>query len=107
MVYCLQANLAFSTATRRNNVANAITTRINGKPRWSVDQVLSVPTRAGTNGLMIELRFVSKADQADLESRMASLFPANPPLAGSWMTIHDCTHDEATNDCVVTGVQEW
>lgn len=107
MVYCLQAALAFNTATRRNNVKTAIETRIDGRERWDVDRVESMALRAGANGLVVELRFIARADQEDLDSRMAQLFPANPPLAGSWMRLHDCSHDEGTNACAVMATRTW
>jgi hypothetical protein len=100
MVFAVQAALAFTTVNRRNNVLNGITARIAGRPRWSVDELISQPIpRVGANGLYAELRFVSKADQADLETRMNELFPANPPLPGSWIRLHDCPHDENAGGC--------
>lgn len=109
MVYCVEARLAFSTATRRNNVLTAIQTRINTKPRWSVDivEAMDLRPRIGVNGLRLALRFVLRADAQDLQTRMGELFPANPPIAGSWMTAHDCSHDEGTNSCTVTATQTW
>lgn len=107
MVYCLQAQLAFNTATRRNNVRTAILNRIDGRSRWQADRIEAQSNRIGPNGLAVELRFVSRADQEDLESRLDALFPQNPPLAGSWMRLHDCSHDEATNACSVTSTREW
>jgi hypothetical protein len=101
--------LAFSNATRRNNVLNAVNTRIQGKNRWGVEQVTAVDfrPRLGQNGLLLELRFTLKADADDLADRMAQLFPANPPIAGSWMEAHDCTHDQGENICGSLVRQTW
>lgn len=105
MVYCIQASLIFSTTARRNNVRNALETRIQGRERWSADTITSL-TRDGKAALQVELRFVSRADQEDLEARMDALFPSNPPLAGSSLVLHDCSHDDA-GGCTVTAERTW
>jgi hypothetical protein len=108
MVYCVQAELAFQSANRRNNVQAAVETRIEGRSRWSADLVERFTRRSdGAPALRVMLRFVSRADQEDLQARMDALFPANPPLQGSWVRLHDCSHDEGTNSCSVTAERTW
>ena len=108
MVYGVTALLAFSSATRRDSVRDAITTRIVGRPRWSVDEIEAAANRIGPNGLRVCLRFVSRADADDLKARVESFSTGQrTPLAGSWLLVHDCTHDEGTNECTVVASRTW
>lgn len=112
MVYCLQARLAFSTAARRNNVRTSILNRVASRQRWGVEEVLAIDTRpriaGGQNGLAVDnLRFVSRADVDDLKALLDSLWAANPPLVGSWIQVHDCSHDEGRDVCAVTFRRDW
>jgi len=108
MVYCVQIGAAFSTAARRNTVLTALQTRIAGKPRWSVDVLEPATFRFGANGLHAELRFVSSADADDLKARLEAVaIGAVTPITGSWVRVHTCTHDEATNVCTVVAERVW
>ena len=108
MVYCVQIQVAFSTAAHRDTVLSAMETRIAGKPRWSVDVLETASFRFGANGLMAELRFVSSANADDLKARLEAVaISAVTPLAGSWVRVHTCTHDEATNLCTVVAERIW
>ena len=108
MVYCVQAQLAFSSASRRDQILGDVTSRITGKPRWDVDTLQAESFRFGVNGIRVELRFTSRADADDLMSRVQSFATgARAPLAGSWLSIHDCSHDEGTNSCGSVVRREW
>ena len=108
MVYCASAQLAFSTAARRNAVLADAQARIAGKQRWSVDTLTAEPFRFGANGIRVELRFVSRADADDLMARVEAFATGvRAPLAGSWLTLHDCSHDEGTDVCTVVGRRDW
>jgi len=108
VVYCVQAQLAFSTAARRDTVLSDITSRIAGKARWSVDTLQADSFRFGVNGIRVELRFTSRANADDLVSRIESFaVNARAPLAGSWLQIHNCPHDEGTDGCVVDARKDW
>lgn len=109
MVYGLNAVLAFSSSARRDAVQDAVVTRIDSRPRWSVDVIVADANRIGPNGLTVALRFVSRADADDLQARIES-FAAGPraPLPGSHLTVHTCTHDEeAPAPCVVVAERTW
>lgn len=110
MVYCVEARLAFSTSARRDAVLSDIQTRIGTKQRWSVDTLLAADLRPrqGQFGIIAELRFVSRLDADDLRSRVEA-FATGPrsPLAGSWLTVHDCSHDESTNSCTAVVRRDW
>jgi hypothetical protein len=109
VVYCAQAALAFSTAARRDAVLTDIQTRILGRPRWaaSAEEVtaadLSERIPGGTNGITVTgLRFTNRADADDLLNRIRAFAVGQRlPLAGSWVEVHDCPHDEGRGACTV------
>jgi len=108
MVYCVQAELLFATEARRDLVADAVETRIAGRARFAVDVVTRLPRTDEGFGLIVELRFTSRADQADLDSHVQSFATgARAPLPGSRIWIHDCSSSEATVPCVITSERTW
>lgn len=109
-VYCLQIRASFSTAARRDNVLAAIQARISGKPRWGVDvlDVADLRPARGVNGLVADLRFATRADEEDVRTRVETVATGvNAPTAGSYLILHDCSHDEATDVCTVTYRKDW
>lgn len=108
MVFGVQALLAFNTAQRRNTIQNAITTRISGKGRFGADRLTGTANRVGPNGLAVELRFVTKLDADDLQAFIeAQATGQNTPLDGSWLRVHECSHDEGTNVCTPLFERVW
>ena len=110
MVYCVEARLAFSTSARRDTILADIQSRISGKQRWSVDVLVAadLSPRVGQFGIIVELRFISKADADDLKNRIEAFATGQRlPVAGSWITIHDCSHDEGTNSCTAVVRRDW
>ena len=107
-MYCAQAQLAFSTVARRDVVLADMEARVAGRPRWDVDVLEPAVFRHGEHGIRVELRFVSRLDADDLLARVEGFATGvRTPLAGSWMTVHDCSHDEATNACAVVSRRDW
>lgn len=110
MVYCVQLRASFGTATRRDNVLADIQARIAGKSRWSADllEAADLRPRLGQHGIRAELRFVSRADADDLKARVEAFATGQrAPQAGSYLVLHDCTHDEAANACTVVARRDW
>ena len=108
MVYGLQGSLAFSSAARRDAVLSDMQTRISSKPRWDVDVLQVASGRQGVNAITVSLRFTVRADADDLSARVQSFATGQrAPLPGSWLTVHDCTHDEGTDDCVIVARRDW
>lgn len=109
MVFCVMAELSFSTAARRDTVLADIQARIVGRPRWDVDHIEATTDKAGNPAIHLELRFTSRLDQEDLNSRIRNFATGQrAPLAGSWLRIHDCNHDEADVQlCTVAAERVW
>ena len=108
MVYCLQAELAFSSAARRNTVLADIESRITGRPRWGIDVLEARAVKAGPNGIRAELRFTTRANQEDLRNRVESFATGQrAPLVGSWIALHDCPHDEGDGACTILARRGW
>jgi hypothetical protein len=108
VVYCVQAELAFSSSARRNSVLSDIESRISTRERWGVDVIQMAPLRSGANGIRLELRFTSRLDADDLMARIESFATGQRrPLAGSWLTVHNCTHDSAASACVPDARRDW
>ena len=96
MVYAMQAELAFSTAARRDAVLADINSQIASRPRWGQSTAVASAVTAGANGILLELRFTSRADLDAVKARIESFATGQrSPLAGSFIDIHDCTHDAA------------
>lgn len=108
MVFCSQAQLAFSNGARRDAVLADMQARIVGRARWDADVLEAAVLKQGADGLVVQLRFVARADADDLLARVDALATGvRTPLPGSWMTIHDCTHDAASNSCAVVARRDW
>lgn len=95
MVYCVQGVLTFSTAARRDAVLADVQTRIVGKARWQAEpEQLAATTIENAAGITVEMRFVARADADDLMARIGAFATgARAPSAGSWLRVHDCSHD--------------
>ena len=103
MVYCLEALLLFSAANRRDQVLSDVQARVSGKATWGLNEALAQTARDGNAAARLSFRFTSRLDQTDLKARIESFaIGTRLPLAGSWLTIHDCDHDEGANDCGAT-----
>lgn len=109
MVFCAQMRAAFSSAARRDSVLADILQFAN-KPRFQASATrieavdLSDTIPGGNNGLIVEdLRFLTRQDaQFLLDGVRSSATGVRTPLAGSWVAIHDCSHDETTPvGCVI------
>jgi hypothetical protein len=108
MVYCVLAELAFSSSARRQLVLDDIVARIAGRARWGVDEVEATVRKDGAVSIKIQLRFVSRLDADDLMARIDAFATGQrTPLAGSWLTVHDCSHDGPPQPCVPDARRDW
>jgi hypothetical protein len=108
MVYCILAELAFSSSARRQAVLDDIVARIAGRERWGVEQVEAAVRKDGAVAIKMQLRFVSRLDADDLMARIdAFAVGQRTPLAGSWITVHNCSHDGAPQECVPDARRDW
>jgi hypothetical protein len=90
VVYCVQAHLVFATATTRNNRLAIAQNAIETKPRWG-DSTAVASESPDPNAIDIETRFEAKQDEQTIETQLLGL---NGLVAGSWVQVHDCPHDE-------------
>lgn len=96
MVYCVQAELAFSTAARRDTVLSNLQAFVGSRGRWQTEPeyLIAVPTTVGVNGISLEFRFTTRADADAVKARVESVASGvNAPLIGSTLRVHDCPHD--------------
>lgn len=107
-VHDIQLRAAFGTAARRDAVRDAIVTRIQGRPRWGIDEIEVGPITllvdgvktTYPNGLFADFRFTSRLDADDLRSRVEGFATGQrQPLPGSYVEIHLCRHDEEEGLC--------
>lgn len=104
----MKITAAFSTAARRDAVLADIQSRISNKSRWDVTIAEPRVFRFGVFGLYAEMRFTVSADAEDLRSRVESFAAGSrAPLAGSSLVVHNCTHDEGSNDCAIVARRDW
>lgn len=108
MVYCVNATIAFTTTARRDAVLADMQTRIAGKQRWGADVLSASGSRVGPTGITVELRFTAQADADDLTTRLESFATGvRTPVAGSWIRVSSCTHDESGDACVLLTERVW
>lgn len=109
MVYAIQAELAFSTAGRRDQVLADLTSQLTSHARWVGSTVIASPVTAGPNGLVLDVRFITQASQSSIQARIDT-FATGPrlPLTGSFLRTHDCTHDSPNPEpCVGLMQRDW
>src|SRR5688500_14183826 len=112
MIFALRAELAFSTAARRDAVLADIQAQIANRARWGVDDLrataLEFAGQPQPNGIYAELRFTTRADQESLRARIdAFATGTRAPLSGSTATLHDCDHDNPAAACAITVQRVW
>jgi hypothetical protein len=110
MVYCVQGELAFRNAARRDTISQNIQTRLAQNVPWGEVVRQDYVTDAGEPGVMLEVRFQTKAEQdafwADAQAAVGT--GINGPVAGSRIYRHDCPHDEANPaPCVIAEERTW
>lgn len=112
MIFALIGSVAFSTAQRRNTVANAITSALTGKQRWNgaveVNENYNPGIRiAATNGRRFEFRFLTEADADTVWTAAINAMTTTPPAPGSWIAQHSCNHDTVGVPCVEKRRQDY
>lgn len=118
MVYCVQGALAFTSSARRNAVVTDIQTRISARPRFGTDVLKSANVRLrtatlqteprGVNGIRFEMRFTNRSDADDLIARIQAFATGlRLPVAGSFVAVHNCTHDGTPDPCVTDLEVVW
>lgn len=110
MVYCIQAQLAFQNAARRNAVSSNIQTYIASKTTWGPVGRTDYTNMAGQPAVGLEVRFTTRAEQdqawTDIQNFVGT--GVNGPVTGSTIYRHDCTHDQAKPvGCVVAETRNW
>ena len=108
MVFCVLAELAFPSAAIRDANLADIVQAVGQTPHWETNVLQAQPLKQGQFGIRASLRFISQQDEEQLFAFIENVaVGARLPLPGSVMTLHNCTHDEGTNDCVVTATRTW
>ncbi len=108
MVYCAQAQLAFSSAARRNDVLTDLQTQLAGKQKWGEQILAAAAVKAGANGLALSVRFTSRADAEALFARVNTFATGTRlPLVQSFMLLHNCSHDGVASPCVPAERKDW
>ena len=88
---------------------DGIAAKIAARPQWQATRLAPVTAKGGSAAVALEVRFISAADEIALRDFViANATGPNTPNAGSWLTIHDCSHDDPnpTPD-VVAFRQDW
>lgn len=103
MVFAVYAEMAFSTTARRDEIRTKVEDYIASDPdRWDQTTVVSGPLELGgveqPNGLLVDVRYRTQASQQAVQERAEGAWTGSPsgrPLAGSFVALHPCPHDEA------------
>jgi len=102
MVYCLMAEIAFSSQARLDEVLADLENATKNKRIYSLSYSAAV-LRQGPFGLKLSARFEAKQDEQALADRLETfLTGARAPEPGSWYSLHDCRHDEAAQHLNIT-----
>ena len=102
MKYAVLAQLSFSTPALRDNLDQAVSARITGKPTWGVVGFSKGIDLESNPSYGIEVRFDNQADMDDLYAFIKGRMDVLPVLKGevSW---HECSHDEGSpQSCQIT-----
>jgi hypothetical protein len=110
VVFCIQAQLAFRNASRRNTISGNIQTYIASKTTWGPVGRIDGTTMAGDPSVSLEVRFTTQAEQdaawADIQGFVGT--GINGPVTGSFIQRHDCPHDEERpTPCVVSERRDY
>jgi hypothetical protein len=110
VVYCIQAQLAFRNASRRDQISGNIQTYIASKTTWGEVGRSDFTTEAGDPAVNLEVRFTTQAEQdaawVDIQGFVGT--GINGPVTGSTIYRHDCPHDEAQPaPCVVAERRDY
>lgn len=99
MVFCFNAEVAFTSANRRNQVLNAMSANRQTKLRYGIDQMeATASNKVGPFGVYAIVRFLTVADRDEFVATMLAFAVGQfAPVAGSWYRLHDCLHDTAGN----------
>jgi hypothetical protein len=104
MVYCVQAQLAFRSAARRDQISQNIQTRLAQTTPWGEVIRTDYVNENGDPAVALEVRFNTRVEQeAFWNDALAAVGTGiNGPVTGSELTRHDCPHDESQPaGCVV------
>lgn len=109
MVYCLSGVLSYTTAARRDAVVADALAFIAGQSTWDVVEITPMARRLEPFCVSFMLRFTTKANQQSLLTHIDNAAKGqNTPEPGSYVSVHDCTHDESTPvDCIEETRISW
>lgn len=108
MVFAAQALLRFPDVARRDVVLVALLTHVIGRSRFGADVIEAIADKDGVPSIRMELRFTVPADQIDMSDFVQiTASGVQTPESGSWLSIHDCSHDGAPQPCIATIVRTW
>lgn len=96
----VEARLLFASQSAAQDFATQVGTEIKARAIYVYDTVVGVALHPVDGWLAWgECRFETRADADAVSNRVQTLWSAGPqtkrPLAGSWVKIHLCSHDEA------------
>jgi hypothetical protein len=95
MVYAVIAEMAFQNASRRDNAKNFVDNRLTVENMWGPVISIAATNKAGQPTLTCNFRFLDAiARDTFYTDLQAQLQGAQGPVVGSWISKHDCTHDE-------------
>lgn len=104
MVYCVQSQMGFRNAARRDTISQNIQTRLAQTTPWGEVVRQDITTESGDPGVILEVRFNTRAEQEAFWNDAITFVGTgiNGPVSGSFMQRHDCPHDEQNPaPCVV------
>lgn len=102
MVFAVTAEIAFSTAQRRNQALNSIQNYMALHPeRFGPTDVRAVATDFGPNSIALDVRFLDKTTANELISSFSTL----TQIVGGYYESHDCPHDSVDPDPCVGAVR--
>jgi hypothetical protein len=100
--------MKFQTVNARNQALTFFNDEVASRPRWGdIDAVALVGYGSIDPALMVSVSLTTRAEGDTVWERLRDAFMARNPRPGSRLTLHTCTHDENTNECIIVNSQEW
>lgn len=106
MVFAVQAFLAFRNTARRDTISNTIQTRIAGVGTFGELERSDATSAAGDPAVALAIRFLTRAEADQFWTDVQAFVGTgvNGPVTGSYLSRHDCPHDQATRaPCAESG----
>jgi hypothetical protein len=111
MVYAVQGWWGFQNEARRDGVMQNVQTRLSTEVTWgtTVTEPRDPTTKFPYPAMLVEVRFATAAARDSFWTDVIAFMGTgtNGPVVGSYIQRHDCPHDQAPADCIISERRDY